>query len=52
MEGAGIVSALGHGVTGLEKGERVAYAMHPGSYAGVQRCSFLEAGKATCRCRF
>ena len=33
MEGAGVVDALGDGVTGVKKGDRVAYAMIPGSYA-------------------
>ena len=33
MEGAGTVAALGEGVTGLEVGDRVAYAMQLGSYA-------------------
>jgi NADPH:quinone reductase len=33
MEGAGVVDAIGAGVTEVERGERVAYAMVPGSYA-------------------
>jgi NADPH2:quinone reductase len=33
MEGAGTVAALGDGVTEVEVGDRVAYAMVPGSYA-------------------
>src|SRR6266403_2250241 len=33
MEGAGIVDAVGDGVTEVKKGDRVAYAMVPGSYA-------------------
>ena len=33
MEGAGVVDALGDGVTEVKKGDRVAYAMIPGSYA-------------------
>ena len=33
MEGAGIVDAVGDGVTEVKKDERVAYAMVPGSYA-------------------
>jgi len=32
-EGAGIVEAVGPGVTGVQPGERVAYAMERGSYA-------------------
>src|SRR5262245_27371644 len=32
-EGAGIVDAVGAGVTEVKKGDRVAYAMIPGSYA-------------------
>ena len=32
-EGAGIVDAVGPGVTEVKKGDRVAYAMIPGSYA-------------------
>src|SRR5678809_717363 len=31
-EGAGIVDAVGDGVTEVKKGDRVAYAMVPGSY--------------------
>jgi NADPH2:quinone reductase len=34
MEGGGIVDAVGEGVTYVTPGERVAYAMHIGSYAG------------------
>ena len=33
MEGAGVVDAVGDGVTEVRKGDRVAYAMIPGSYA-------------------
>ena len=33
MEGAGVVEAVGDGVTGVSPGDRVAYAMHRGSYA-------------------
>ena len=33
MEGAGVVDAVGEGVTEVKKGDRVAYAMIPGSYA-------------------
>jgi NADPH:quinone reductase len=33
LEGAGVVEALGPGVTGLAVGERVAWASAPGSYA-------------------
>jgi NADPH:quinone reductase len=33
VEGAGRVSALGPGVSGLDEGDAVAYAMVPGSYA-------------------
>ena len=33
MEGAGIVDAVGDGVSGLAKGDRVAYSMTMGSYA-------------------
>jgi NADPH2:quinone reductase len=33
MEGAGVVDAVGGGVTEVKKGDRVAYAMIPGSYA-------------------
>jgi NADPH2:quinone reductase len=32
-EGAGVVDAVGEGVTEVKKGDRVAYAMVPGSYA-------------------
>ena len=32
-EGAGVVDAVGEGVTEIKKGDRVAYAMLPGSYA-------------------
>src|SRR5262245_37591921 len=32
-EAAGMVSAIGEGVTGVRVGDRVAYAMHPGAYA-------------------
>jgi NADPH2:quinone reductase len=32
-EGSGVVEALGPNVTGLKPGDRVAYAMHRGSYA-------------------
>ncbi len=33
MEAAGVVDALGESVTGVARGERVAYAMNPGAYA-------------------
>jgi NADPH2:quinone reductase len=33
MEGAGVVDAIGPGVSELKPGDRVAYAMHQGSYA-------------------
>ena len=33
MEGAGVVDAVGEGVTEVKPGDRVAYAMIPGSYA-------------------
>jgi len=33
MEGAGVVDAVGEGVTEVKRGDRVAYAMIPGSYA-------------------
>jgi NADPH:quinone reductase len=33
MEGAGVVDAIGAGVTEVKQGDRVAYAMVPGSYA-------------------
>lgn len=33
MEGAGVVEAVGSEVTGLSPGDRVAWALHPGSYA-------------------
>ncbi|MFQ5682561.1 MAG: quinone oxidoreductase [Candidatus Binatia bacterium] len=33
MEGAGVVEAIGADVTEVKKGDRVAYAMEPGSYA-------------------
>ncbi|MCA9957046.1 MAG: alcohol dehydrogenase catalytic domain-containing protein, partial [Anaerolineales bacterium] len=33
MEGSGIVDAVGAGVTAVAPGDRVAYAMHLGSYA-------------------
>lgn len=32
-EGAGVVDAVGSGVSGVSEGDRVAYAMHQGSYA-------------------
>ncbi|WP_188911796.1 quinone oxidoreductase family protein [Aureimonas endophytica] len=37
VEGAGIVEALGEGVTGLALGQRVAYAGAPGAYATTRR---------------
>jgi NADPH2:quinone reductase len=33
LEGAGLVEAVGQGVTNVRPGDRVAYARHPGSYA-------------------
>jgi NADPH2:quinone reductase len=33
VEGAGVVDKVGPGVTEIRPGDRVAYAMHPGSYA-------------------
>ena len=33
LEGAGVVEAVGEGVTGIDKGARVAWTMVPGSYA-------------------
>jgi NADPH2:quinone reductase len=33
MEAAGVVDAVGENVAGVARGERVAYAMNPGSYA-------------------
>ena len=33
LEGAGVVTALGSGVSGLREGDRVAWANAPGSYA-------------------
>lgn len=36
VEGAGIVEALGEGVTGLEIGRRVAYAGAPGAYTATR----------------
>ncbi len=33
MEAAGVVEAIGEGVTDVAVGDRVAYAMHPGAYA-------------------
>jgi len=33
MEGAGVVEAVGEGVTEVRPGDRVAWAMHPGAYA-------------------
>ena len=33
MEAAGVVDAVGDGVTGLVPGDRVAYPMVPGAYA-------------------
>ncbi|HLN82977.1 MAG TPA: quinone oxidoreductase, partial [Candidatus Binatia bacterium] len=41
-EGAGIVDAVGEGVTGVKQGDRVAYAMIPGSYAEY---AVVPAGK-------
>ncbi len=34
MEGAGVVTAIGEGTTGVAVGDRVAYAMQIGAYAG------------------
>lgn len=36
MEGAGVVDAVGEGVTRVSVGDRVAYCMHRGSYAQYQ----------------
>jgi NADPH2:quinone reductase len=41
-EGAGIVDAVGEGVTEVKQGDRVAYAMIPGSYAEY---ALVPAGK-------
>ncbi len=38
-EGAGIVTALGDGVTGIRKGDRVAFVTSPGSYAEERNVS-------------
>ena len=38
-EGAGIVMALGEGVTGIRKGDRVAFVTSPGSYAEERNVS-------------
>ncbi len=38
-EGAGIVTALGEGVTGIRKGDRVAFVTSPGSYAEERNVS-------------
>ncbi len=42
-EGAGVVDAVGPGVTEVKKGDRVAYAMQGGSYAeyAIVRSAFL-----------
>lgn len=42
MEGAGTVVAVGEGVTEVGQGDRVAYAMVPGSYAG---CAIVPAAR-------
>lgn len=34
-EGAGVVEAVGSGVSGVQEGDRVAFAMVPGTYAGA-----------------
>ena len=39
VEGAGVVEALGAGVTHLAVGDRVAYERGPGSYSEVRLCS-------------
>jgi NADPH2:quinone reductase len=41
-EGAGVVDAVGEGVTEVKQGDRVAYAMIPGSYAEY---AVVPAGK-------
>jgi len=41
-EGAGVVDAVGEGVTEVKQGDRVAYAMIPGSYAAY---AVVPAGK-------
>ncbi len=41
-EAAGVVEAVGSGVTGVAPGDRVAYCMHPGSYA---QYAVVAAGK-------
>lgn len=36
VEGAGVIDAVGEGVTGLSPGDRVAYAAQPGGYASTR----------------
>ena len=36
VEGAGVVEAVGPGVTDIKPGERMAYFLSPGSYAAVR----------------
>src|SRR5262245_16587679 len=42
MEAAGVVESIGENVSGVRPGDRVAYAMTPGSYA---ECAVVPAAK-------